>query len=361
MARYKCPCCGAAFNGKRCRNCYYEVFTEEISHGLHTHSGEPLVIDAPVRKPIRWKDPFGCERKTRKPSRILGIVVALIVALGSVVGDIMETHMDSADALLAAPEPDVTVPESAVTLYRDAELTIRMDWREGTAWPDELPLYLENLTGQELNMVAGNITVNGYVIDDAYLFSTASDQRIGLFRLNIEENALREAGITTIADVSFRLSLYNADTYETVAETQIIRLHTDAPADFVQSVDDSGTLLWAQDGIRVIFREYKPDDYAPEDISNGTLLFYLENSTDRTVDIYTGNVTVNQAETHISLWSQLPPDSRAVSTMYLHDLEDLEISRPEDITDFTITFAISDPDDWEYGTSTGPLAIDLGE
>ena len=66
MARCTCPSCGASWNGKRCRSCNYEHFSEEIAHRGHTHRGEPLIIDAPARKPIPTKDPFGCETRTKK-------------------------------------------------------------------------------------------------------------------------------------------------------------------------------------------------------------------------------------------------------------------------------------------------------
>ena len=83
MARYKCPACGAPYNGRRCQTCYYEQFTEEIAHGNHTHKGEPLVIHSPVRKPIRRKDPFGCDRRTRKklPPVLKTLITVVAIAL----------------------------------------------------------------------------------------------------------------------------------------------------------------------------------------------------------------------------------------------------------------------------------------
>lgn len=363
MARYKCPGCGAAYNGKRCRECYYEAFSEEIAHGNHVHAGEPLVIDAPVRRPIRRKDPFGCERKTRKSSRSLGVVIALILALIGVIGDVMDTYMDSADTLLAAPEPDFTVPESAVILYSDAGLTVRMDWQEGTPWPGELPLYLENRTGLEVNAIAETITVNGYVMDEAYLFSTASDRKVGLFRLHIPESALEKAGIATVAEVSFRMYFYDEENYETIAETDYFHLRTDVPEDFLQPVDDSGTLLWEKDGIRVICKGFVPDDHAPEDPSQGVIRFLVENTADMPMSVYSEAVTVNGEEADLFFWCELPPDTRCLTDMYLHSLE---VSSLAKIDSFCLTIGINDVKYWDayavsydYHATTGEILLDI--
>ena len=66
MAKYICPSCGAPFNGKKCRNCAYESFSEEIAHNLHVHEGEPLVIHDTTRRPVPYKDPSTVPRPTEK-------------------------------------------------------------------------------------------------------------------------------------------------------------------------------------------------------------------------------------------------------------------------------------------------------
>ena len=61
MAKYICPSCGAPYNGKKCRNCAYESFSEEIAHNLHVHEGEPLVIHDTTRRPVPYTaDCFHC-------------------------------------------------------------------------------------------------------------------------------------------------------------------------------------------------------------------------------------------------------------------------------------------------------------
>ena len=66
MSKYICPSCGAPFNGKKCKNCAYESFSEEVAHNLHVHEGEPLVIHDTARKTVPYHDPFDCPPKPKK-------------------------------------------------------------------------------------------------------------------------------------------------------------------------------------------------------------------------------------------------------------------------------------------------------
>ena len=57
MARYVCPSCGSPFNGKKCKNCAYESFSEEITHRTHVHRGEPLSSGTKPGSPFPTKTP----------------------------------------------------------------------------------------------------------------------------------------------------------------------------------------------------------------------------------------------------------------------------------------------------------------
>ena len=70
MSKYICPSCGAPFNGKKCKNCAYESFSEEVAHNLHVHEGEPLVIHDTARKTVPYRDPFDCPPKPKKQASI---------------------------------------------------------------------------------------------------------------------------------------------------------------------------------------------------------------------------------------------------------------------------------------------------
>ena len=85
MKRDRCPACGAAgYHGRRCAQCLYEPFMEEIAHRTHYHTGEPLVLNtrpSPVR-PGQGCASYPGRRTTKKfPARALLLILAAILAI----------------------------------------------------------------------------------------------------------------------------------------------------------------------------------------------------------------------------------------------------------------------------------------
>ena len=85
MKRDRCPACGAAgYHGRRCAQCLYEPFMEEIAHRTHYHAGEPLVLDTrprPVR-PGQGCASYSGKRTTDKfPLKALLLILAALLAL----------------------------------------------------------------------------------------------------------------------------------------------------------------------------------------------------------------------------------------------------------------------------------------
>lgn len=85
MDRYCCPACGArGYRGRRCGQCLYEPFDEEVAHGSHYHAGEPLVLNTRPRStaPGRGCDSYSGKRipKITVPKALL-IVPAVLILL----------------------------------------------------------------------------------------------------------------------------------------------------------------------------------------------------------------------------------------------------------------------------------------
>lgn len=359
MARYTCPSCGERYNGRRCRNCLYEHFSEEISHGNHTHKGEPLVIDAPVRKPIRRKDPFDCDRKTRKKHPFGGFLVllALIQAMLPLLKEWgLELEARERSYAQAEAEP-IGIPEDAMVLYDQDGLTILADWENGQDYADGIPVYAQNGTGKDLTISARDIIVNSYLLEDAYFYCDVRDGTNSFDTFYLQKDMLSLAGITKVESICFHMEIREMDSYETVAHSPRITLQAGSPGSGEQNLPE-GQLLYDQDGIRVSFLGYQEDEYHPEDISEGLLLFHIENGTERYLQIYTGDsATVGGEQVDLALWCELYPGTKTVSTMYLYDLKELDIENLRDLFPVELTLHFADRDDWDFIRSSGAVTL----
>lgn len=358
-----CPSCGRRYNGKRCRNCMYENFTEEIAHGLHTHEGEPLVVDAPARKPIPARDPFGCDKKTRKAPARRGIpvlAVLMIWAAGMLLFNMTSLVSQGKELVSGFTEealPDPEIPEDGTVLYHQDGILITAQLPDSRPSSDGIRLVIQNSTGRDFTVYAQNIVANGYVLEDSWLYCSVERGHTAETYFTLEQSDLDRAGIETVQQLSVELVVYDADDYDTLAETGMLDLYS--AQEITQTVDDSGVLLLEQDGIRVICRGYVPGEYAPEEFTSGVVQFFLENDTDLYLEAFTQEVCVNGEDIWLSLWCALPPHTRAVRSMYLYGLEELGIESREDVREMVMTLDFFVRDDYQAYLSTGPISIPL--
>ncbi len=222
MKKNTCPSCGAGFNGRRCRHCGYEQFTEEIAHGNHSHRGEPLVIDAPVRKPIPRKNPFGCDKKKRSKHPLVRffLLLTLINALMPMLrnwGLQLEAMEESRSPAVLQSEP-VLLPENMVIFHREEGITI-FTTPEQFARPDDFSLYVHNESPMAVTVSAGEIHVNGIALPHAALVCKARSGEIGRGWLEPDLREWETAGIREIRTLSFQLTVLGQDGR--------VRFHTD--------------------------------------------------------------------------------------------------------------------------------------
>lgn len=355
MARYKCPACGMDYDGKKCRHCYYETFSEEIAHGSHTHRGEPLVIRSRSRRSIPKKDPFGCEKKTKKkntslPSLILAILIFFAEPAVELAADLIRSLEDTVSAFTQA-EPERTLPEDTMILYQGGELCIRTEWKYGDSFGDGFSIWLENFSDRDITVTAREITVNGYFLEEAYLFCRAGEDGLGWGGLRIEEEELRHAGITDIHQIAFFLELYDSDTYETISITPIYQLSADP--DYVPVPNDlGGMVILEQDDLRVSYLGYAPDPDRADVFAHGKFLFHMENSSD-----HYRQVVLSEADPDFSFWVEIPPHTNFVADCYLYGLVEQGIESLEQVPQLTFRLEYWNRDQEHEAVVTNPISV----
>lgn len=214
MKKHTCPSCGSPYNGKHCRSCNYEHFSEEIAHGNHSHRGEPLVIDGPDRKPVPRKNPFGCDRKTRKKNPILRFLILLYVIYSLMPmlrswGLKLEAMEDRRSAVTVHPEP-VLQPENMVILHQEGGITLFTTPEQFTDL-NEFRLSVYNESPVNVTVSAGDIRINGILLPHASLVCKAGPDEIGRGWLETDIREGEASGIPEIHTLSFRLTVLRQD------------------------------------------------------------------------------------------------------------------------------------------------------
>ncbi|MDY3224662.1 MAG: hypothetical protein SOW84_02135 [Candidatus Faecousia sp.] len=359
MAKLICPCCGKPYNGKRCKSCLYESFSEEITHGLHSHNGEPLIVDDTVRKPIPRRDPLACDPKTKKRSArvlILVAVILLMVALMSVAISVYTSV--SAMRRTVVQLPDASLPENGTTLYEADGILIVADWKDGLENPDRFAIAMRNDTGRNLTLCAKQVIVNGYLMDRSLLSCQAPKGHTGADDFSLNQEELAYSGIDAVQSLSIALLAYDSDSMETVAEIGPLHLGAKAMSNFQQPDADSGDALYEVAGLRVEFRGYLPNSYDQE-VSRGKLLLYLENSADYPMNICLQEATVNGAKAALHFWCTLPAHTRTVARMHLFALEDMDIHQTNQISDMTLQLEVQNAESCSDPVTIGPFSISI--
>lgn len=353
MARQTCPGCGAAYNGKRCRNCFYEPFGEVIAHGNHTHKGEPLVIDAPVRKPIPRKDPFGCEKKSRKKSRkkrpLAGFVILLAV-INSLLPMLRNWGMEleaREDAFLQ-PEPEYFhIPEDALELYHGEDITVLAQWPQNQTFFRDFPIYVRNESNRDVTVTARDIQINGYMMESSSLWCEASAGTPGMGMFFLTEQDKVNAGILAIQEISFCLDIYDNESYETIALSPVITLTASLPEGTQLINEPEGTLIFDRDGLQITYLgfSYPVSAYDPDSFEDGALLFHFKNETGKDLEISLTEGCVNGTPADLGVWFTLPQGAKAVASAYTYPLAEFGITQPEQLLEMTFTLDV-----WENDT-----------
>ena len=328
--KYDCPSCGRPFNGKKCRNCGYESFDEEIAHRLHTHKGEPLVIRDSQRRPIPTADPFGCPPKgqprKRRSTSWPGLVVTvccLLSVLLSAAKDLPFLRQPVPDLFSFFSGPQLALPEDAIPIYSDKDLEIYAQWDPAAGLVPDIPLYIRNNTSKRLLVETENITVNGFDLDQyTYLSLTVPAKGLEAGGLYLNSDGLEFCQIAQLKTLVLRFRLRDPNTWADKGATGYCAFPVESPADYVQPSCDQGPLVFEDEHLRVILRDIQMISAFENEkmVQMPQFLFYVENKSGEDLSVYTSGTTLNGSDSNADIWVDLPPCSKTVTPCLCTDL-----------------------------------------
>ncbi len=117
---------------------------------------------------------------------------------------------------------DTTADDSGMELYNsDGVRIIGKAVDEDSFWGSAILLYCENNSGRNITIHVDDMSVNGYMMTP-YFVSTVYDGKKAIDDITIMSSDLEANGIDTIQNVELKFRLSDADTYDTIVETESI-------------------------------------------------------------------------------------------------------------------------------------------
>lgn len=250
----------------------------------------------------------------------------------------------------AAGEPaEITIPETL--LYEaDGIKVTATGYEDGWTGP-EIKLLIENDSDRNILITSSSVSANGYMMPFASLYAEVAAGKKANKSLSLLTSELEQSGIDTLAELQFYLTIQDPETWETITATDLLTLNTSA-APYEQPVDDSGDILYDANGVRIVCKGLRQDV-----IWDGTVVFYMENNSEKEVSIYAENVSVNGFMQEVSLWSDLRSGTRLIDGMTILDLSDLEIESIDQIESIELNFRMVDADTWENIATTDAITL----
>ncbi len=247
---------------------------------------------------------------------------------------------------------DATIEET-VLYDADGVTVTATGFDAGAEYGPEIATRVENESGFTIDVTVEDVTVNGYQLGTGLFYVVAAPGETLDSAITLYDYMLDDCGIDTVAEISLSIVVSDDATYEEIGTGDRVTLETSAAEDYAQAVDDSGEVLYEEDGIRVISQ-----GLSDEGIWDGALLLYAENDTGRYVGVTCRDVTINgRKEEDVSFWIDLLPDTRGVSGLDLMSLPDQTFDSIGEVEEISFRLLLIDQDTGETFEETDPITL----
>ena len=364
MNAQRCPECGQRLNTNYCDICMRKVPFGGVklakrrdpwdsSDGSSAHRQEKdheCVSFGDEKKPKQIT--FRQYRKTTSPNQKAASVVAIVLAVLSLLPAIFgifesmdlgvempapePEYLNTKDGFVEAGDPGAeNVPGVIVgEVYNDNGVRIHVD-TAGLSYGDYVIYFtIYNDTDRKLGISGDMVSINGYMLPFGFYHDIKAGKSAQT-SLAFYSYELEKAGITQISDVTFALSAYENNNYEPIFSNELVTLQTTAEVAAEPAIDVSGLELYNDGDIRIVLTDVSMPLYGECQLD-----LYMENFSDRPVNVFSAGAAVNGETVAYSMWSSLRSDTRAITSGYLYELNAMEIEEVSQIEEITLELYI---------------------
>lgn len=249
-----------------------------------------------------------------------------------------------------AAAPAVAVEETLLLDQDSITITAKgLDTKD--SFGTSLKLLIENNSGRAVTVQARGASVNGYMIETLFSADVAPGKKAN-DTLTFMRSELETAGITTIADIEFCFHIFDSATWDTVLDSAPIKLNTSAAPGFPYAYDDSGDLVYQENGIEIVVKGLAEKDswLGPE------VVVYIHNTSGRDITVQARDVSINGFMVESVFSCDVVADKHALDTITFLS-SDLKENGIEKIESVELSFHIFAMEGWDTIADTAPVTI----
>lgn len=244
-----------------------------------------------------------------------------------------------------------TITEQVVLDQAGIKITAKALEKDG--WDTGLKVMIENNTDKEITVQARDVCVNGCVIEHTFSSDVTAGMKANDF-IRFSESGLERSGITTIADISLKFHIFDGESWDDILDTDEIQIKTSAYEGFQYTYDDSGDLLYNENGIKIVYKGYELDETWGE----FGILLYIENNSGEYITVQTRDNTINGFMMDGVMSDDIPSGKKSFTdiTFWNSEFEENDISI---IEESTFSFEIYVGEGWDDTIKTDIFYIDF--
>jgi predicted small secreted protein len=245
----------------------------------------------------------------------------------------------------------VSIQEEVIFDQNDIKVTAKSLDPTGSIFGATVAVLIENNSSKNITVQARNSAVNGVMVDTLFSCDVTAGKKAN-DTITFSASDLKRAGIEVIKEIQFQLHFFNAESWDTIVDSDPIIITTDADPSFVQEYDDSGVVLLDTKGFRIVAQGLDETS----SILGTELLLYIENNTDNNVTIQVRDVSVNGFMVGTIFSCDVLAGNKAFDDITFMK-SDLEKNSIKDINEIDLSFHIFDANSWNTILDSEPITI----
>lgn len=181
---------------------------------------------------------------------------------------------------------DLAVEERVLLEQDGVRITLKA-FEESFMGP-EFKVLIENDSDTGVTVQARNASINGVMLETMFSADVEPGKKANS-AISFLSAELEQAGIETVKDVELAFHISNAETWETVFDSELITFSTNADPGFAQVYNDAGEVLYNENGFRVVLQGVDSES----NFMGTDVLVYVENLSASSLTVQTRSVSVN--------------------------------------------------------------------